>query len=102
MSVVVEGALILQDPETGEQIAIKASELDFQSDVIDEDRGMGAEIAHVAEVEVEIGDGTRTVRLEVYEYPVGCLNHEELDSGGLDVIQSVKVDIVIENEREDD
>lgn len=102
MSVVVKGELILQDRETGEQLTIKASELDFQSDVIDEDREMGAEIFHVAEVEVEIWGEIRTVRIEVSEYPEGCLNYEDLDSGGLDVVQSFTVDIVLDDEREDD
>ncbi|SMF55359.1 hypothetical protein SAMN02982917_3068 [Azospirillum oryzae] len=99
MSVVVKGELILQDRETGEQLTIKASELDFQSDVIDEDREMGAEIFHVAEVEVEIWGEIRTVRIEVSEYPEGCLNYEDLDSGGLDVVQSFTVDIVLDDER---
>lgn len=102
MSVVVKGELILQDRETGEQLIIKESELDFQSDVIDEDREMGAEIFHVAEVEVEIWGEIRTVRIEVSEYPEGCLNYEDIDSGGLDVVQSFTVDIVLDDEREDD
>ncbi len=102
MGVVAKGALVLQDPVTQKQVTIKASEMDFQSEVADEDRGMGPEIAHVAEMEVQVGGQTRTVKLEVYEYPAGCLNHQELDSAGLDVVQDVKIDVVPDGERDDD
>jgi len=100
MSVVAKGALVLQDPQSGTKISIPATDLDFQ--VVDAtDRRMGEEIAHEAEVEVDIGGKPHTVTLTVHEYPEGCYNSHELDTGGLEVVQAPTLEVVLADGPED-
>ncbi len=101
MTVVVKGQMVLRDPETEEEVVIKAKSFDFQP-VDGSERGMGQEITHEAEVEVEVGDNTHTVTVHVYEYPVGCLNLVQTETGDLEIVQDLKIDIILDDEGDDE
>lgn len=98
MGVIVKGNAVLEDPESGDTVTISNKNLDFYSECHDGDRKMGEEIAHIAKIEINVGGRPHEVRWVIYEYPVGSLNHVELDSGVLEVIQDFVFDIQMDSE----
>jgi hypothetical protein len=101
MTVVVKGQLVLQDPETEEQVTVEAKSFHFET-VDSDERGMGAELTHEAEVEVEVGETTHTVVVRVWEYPEGVLNDTEVDTGDLVVIKGLSIDVIMDGPDNDD
>lgn len=70
-------------PHCNETISYDWSEFVISSDVVDEDRGMGAETEHTIECydfECPHCHQTFNVFGSVWEYPVGAYNYHELNA----------------------
>jgi len=91
------GLAIFKVIETGELIHVKPAELDWNNESDGEERGMGEELIHSAELEI----GGHSVAWKIYEYPIGIENYKktEFDDEVLDMIQDF--DYWLEHEPED-
>ncbi|WP_137126417.1 hypothetical protein [Roseomonas sp. HF4] len=77
MSIDVSGVARIRHAENGTVYTVDPDELDWD-EVGNEERGMGAEVTHVAVVEhSELGNLNWTV----WEYPVGTYNNQQTDVG---------------------
>jgi hypothetical protein len=78
--------------ETGEIFTVSPGELDWQQDGGD-DRQMGPELRYAAVFEFSsIKEGrSYEAQWELYEYPIGCQNHENFKvSKGITVLENLK------------
>jgi hypothetical protein len=75
--------------ETGEVFEVSPDDLDWNSECSDPDRGMGAELHHCATIifESEQGDYQVEATWNIWEYPVGVINHTSIEVEGGEPLQ---------------
>jgi hypothetical protein len=83
------GIAKLTIPETGEVFEVSSEDLDWESECSDPDRGMGAELHHSATIsfESEQGDYQVEATWNIWEYPVGAINHTDVEVEGGELLQ---------------
>lgn len=76
-------------PETGEVFEVSSDDLDWDSDCSDPDRGMGAELLHYATITFESEQGNYQVEAtwNIWEYPIGAINHIDTEVEGGELLQ---------------
>lgn len=85
------GKARIRHKETGQIYEINASEVHFQS-VESHERGMGPEECYSALFDhPELGD----LVWEIWEYPIGALNHRETNVGPHELLEDINIDIML-------
>ena len=90
----IKGSVTFKCDSCDKQYKLGAGELEFQVAAVTEDK-MGEHIHYVYEYESECDQcGKRIdIEFEVWEYPVGTLNHKEYSmSGAKDIEESFVID----------
>lgn len=89
MTVKVTGAATFSCSKCVHQYDVEAEQLDFQPESSSE-RGMGTETQHVSEYEEHCRSCGQpiSIRFEVWEYPVGVLNHSKHSESGASSVRS--------------
>lgn len=97
MPIVCTGTARIQHRDTEEVYQIEADELDWDSEGTGEERGMGMEIRHYADVShPDLGDLTWSI----WEYPEGVENLREVDVNGHTLLQDL--DCKLEHDQYDE
>lgn len=71
------------------KVTINEDMVDWESEVYDPDRQMGAEIVLTGTATVDIENEEHTIIWTVYEYPEGIKNSQEIDTGDLTLIKDI-------------
>lgn len=88
---IFEAEIEINENETEtREIIVKPDQVDWESDVFDPDRQMGAEYYHIGTTTVVVEDTEYTITWTIYEYPKGILNDQKIDAGGLRVIKDIQ------------
>lgn len=79
-----------------EEISISPNEVEWETEVHDPDRQMGAEYVHIGTVDVN----GEEVKWLVYEYPEGILNYVDHQTNGLNLSNDFKISFEFEPEQD--
>jgi len=80
---------INEDTTETKKITVKGDDVDWETEVFDEDRQMGSELVHIGTATVYVEDEEHIITWTVYEYPEGVKNLQELDADGLTTIKDI-------------
>lgn len=84
----------IQSKSSAEVIDIDLAEFDLSWEIVEtNEREMGTERLHEAEFDVDYGNSNETIRitLQVWEYPVGVCNDEEILVDGYEVLKKCDI-----------
>lgn len=94
MRVECSGKAVFRIRATGELAIVTADELDWQEE--GEERSMGVEVIHSAEVEIDLGPTTSIITWTLREYPQGAPGNDatEFDAARLELVQDLNYRLV--------
>lgn len=94
MRVECSGQAVFRIRATGKLVTVTADELDWQEE--GDERPMGLEVVHSAEVEIDMGATTSIITWTLREYPQGAPGNDatEFDATCLELVQNLKYGLV--------